>query len=309
MQVSVVIPAYNEEGSIEQVIGQACTALDDAGAEYEIIVVDDASIDTTGSSAREAGAKVIRNLRNLGYGESLRRGIGVAQYEYVVITDADGTYPLDRIPELLRHLDEGFDMVVGARHGKHYEGSVVKSISRWVFTRISEFTVGRRIPDINSGFRGFRKAAVVEALPFTCGGFSFTTSVTLIFFARYLAVKYIPIDYYKRQGESKVSYFRDTLRALQTITEVILQFNPLKMFLMLSFLPLAMMTACLVTAMFAGARPVLSHRALGMAVMSFLVAVLVWAMGLMSFTIQRNEGVRRRQQDNTPRADDGKIRE
>jgi len=286
MKLSVVIPAYDEEASIADVIGQIRETLQADGAEFEIIVIDDASTDATAALAEEAGARVVRNLVNLGYGASLRRGIEAAEHEYIVITDADGTYPADRIPDLVKHLDEGFDMVVGARHGKYYEGSRIKSASRWIFKRMSEFTVGRSIPDVNSGFRGFRKAAIVQALPYTCGGFSFTTSITLIFFAWYLAIKYIPIEYYERQGKSKVNYFRDTLRALQTISEVILQFNPLKMFLMLSFLPLVMMVACLVTAMVAGENDLLCHRALGMAVMSFLVAVLVWAMGMLSFAIK-----------------------
>lgn len=282
MKLTVVLPAFNEQDSIVEVIHKVQQTLLAEGAEYEIIVVDDASTDETGRLAAEAGARVIRNPENLGYGASLRRGIAVAQHEYIVIADADGTYPVARIPELVKPLDEGYDMVVGARYGRYYENSLVKTISRWLFKRLSEFVVGRRIPDINSGFRGFRKTALLPALPYTSAGFSFTTTITLIFFAQGLFVKYVPVEYFQRQGKSKVNYFRDSLRALQAICEVILRFNPLKMFLLLSFFPLGMMLVCLVVAAAAD-----SGQALILAALSFLVATLIWGLGLLGFTIQR----------------------
>lgn len=227
---SVIIPALNEEEGIVGVLER----LKALSPRPEIIVVDDGSTDRTGERARSAGATVIRHPMPGGYGRSLKDGIRAASNEIVCITDADGTYPVERLPELVADIANGFDMSVGARTGRHYRGSLLKMPARIVFKWLVEFTTGRLIPDINSGLRAMRKADVLAVEQDLCNGFSFTTTITLIEFLTGKFVKYTPIDYAKRAGRSKVHIIQDSLRTLQYIVEVIATYNPLKLFVLLS---------------------------------------------------------------------------
>ena len=230
--VSIVVPAYNEAQGIELTLGQIMDTLQKMEQPGEIIVVDDGSDDETGNVARAAGAKVVRHPINSGYGRSLITGIEIANYDTVVIVDADGTYPIEQLPELLSFFRTGFDMVVGARQGRHYRGSLMKWILRGVFRFLVEFTCGRSIPDINSGFRIFSRRKALAYLPSYATGFSFTTTITLLFMLNNHFVGYLPITYKKRYGKSKVRLLRDTLRSLQIVMTAIAQYNPLKLFLL-----------------------------------------------------------------------------
>lgn len=232
--ISVVIPAYNEAHAIADTVKRVLSVCAKLGKPHEVIVVDDGSTDGTGDAAKAAGASVLANPTNGGYGLSLQRGIRKAQYSIISITDSDGTYPIEEIPRLYAGIERGFDMVVGARQGKTYEGTAVKSFSRKVFKWLAEYAAGRRIADINSGLRLFRRDLALPHLPRTCFGFSFTTSLTLIFMLNGYFVTYMPIPYHARIGETKVRHFRDALRTLQIMTEVVVCYNPLKLFLFLA---------------------------------------------------------------------------
>ncbi|MBI2024694.1 MAG: glycosyltransferase family 2 protein [Candidatus Harrisonbacteria bacterium] len=228
-ELSVIIPAFNEEAGISDVLGRLEEVLM-GKFKYEVIVVDDGSSDKTGEVAKMAGVKVVRNPANAGYGRSLKRGIEAATHEYVAITDADGTYPLNRIPDLVEKLDQGFDMAVGARTGKHYWAGLFLNPARLVFKWLSEFVVGRRIPDVNSGLRVFRRSKVMPFFNDLSNRFSFTTSLTLIFILKGYFVCYLPIEYHARKGKSKVSYIHDAMRTLQIIFTIIAKYNPFKLF-------------------------------------------------------------------------------
>ncbi len=227
---SVVIPALNEEGAIVGTL-QRLLALQPVP---EVIVVNDGSSDATASYATKNGAKVLSHPTPAGYGRSLKDGIRAASNDIVVITDADGTYPVERIPELVHSVERGFDMCVGARQGKHYRGSFFKMPARLVFKWLVEFTTGRVIPDINSGLRAFRKKDALSLESDLCNAFSYTTTITLIYFLTGRFIQYIPIEYGARVGKSKVRIVRDSLRTLQYIIEVIALYNPLKLFILLT---------------------------------------------------------------------------
>ncbi len=227
-KVSIIIPAYNEENAIADVI----ESIQSLTVDGEIIVVDDGSSDQTSAIAKNAGAIVVRHPINMGYGKSLKDGILVAKNDLILITDADGTYPIKSIPLFVEKMSEGYDMLVGARQGKVYQGSALKRIARIVLKMLAEFTTGRQIPDINSGLRAFRKNDVLHYFADICNGFSFTTTLTLIYFLEGKIVGYLPIAYEKRIGHSKVRILRDALRTLQYMTETIVHYNPIKLFLL-----------------------------------------------------------------------------
>ncbi|MEK6543337.1 MAG: glycosyltransferase family 2 protein [Elusimicrobiota bacterium] len=233
-KLSVIVPAYNEEGAVADTVAQLRQALDSVGCQHEILVVNDGSTDATANKAKTAGAIVISHPKNAGYGGALRTGIENAKYDLVATIDCDLSYPPSELLKLLPLADK-FDMVVGARGGRHYWGNLFKHPARILFLALAQFVVGEKIPDVNSGLRILRKKPVLEMLPRLCRGFSFSTTLTLSFMSSHLFVQFVPIEYAARVGSSKVRYVRDTLRTLQLILETIIYYNPIKAGLILAF--------------------------------------------------------------------------
>ncbi len=232
-QVSIIIPAFNEEEGIEKVLDQLKSL--NLGKKSEIIVVDDGSTDQTFKIASAKGTKVIRHEQNMGYGAALKTGIRHAKNEIIVITDADGSYPINNIPTLLENM-ENADMVVGARIGKKVHIPIFRKPAKWFITKLANRLSGIKIPDLNSGLRAMRKDRVERFFSILPDSFSFTSTITLAFLTNRYSVKYIPIEYYKRKGKSKIHPIKDTLNFIQLVIRTIMYFDPLKIFLPLSFI-------------------------------------------------------------------------
>lgn len=243
--LSLVIPAFEEEEGIGAVLAEAEEALRSLDIPHEIIVVDDHSGDRTAEIAEAAGATVVRNPERGGYGYALMRGIRRARYPAVAIADADGSYPLRDLPRLFAHYREGVLMVVGARQGRHLDTSSGVRLGRRLFRLFTEFIVGRRVPDLNSGMRIFERDAVLPLFPYMSNGYSFTTSITLLFMLNALPVRYVPIEYRPRRGRSKVRLVRDSLRALQIVVSIAVRLNPIKIFLLGAILNLGLLAPLL----------------------------------------------------------------
>lgn len=229
--VSIVIPAYNEEGAIAATIREVRGVMDASHYKdiYELLIVDDGSEDNTAELARAERATVIEQPENMGYGASLKAGIRRSQYDVIVITDADATYPSERIPELLDELGP-YDMVVGARVGDNVAIPLVRKPAKWVLGKLASYLAGRPIPDLNSGLRVMRKPLVKRFAHLLPPGFSFTTTITLASLCSNSLVKYIPIDYHARVGKSKIRPGH-AFDFLLLIIRTIVYFNPLKIFL------------------------------------------------------------------------------
>jgi polyisoprenyl-phosphate glycosyltransferase len=248
--ISIVIPALDEEGAIASTIVGLQRILEAEGLiPYEIVVVDDGSSDATAKLAGDSGARVVSHPHNVGYGRSLKDGILAARYDTIVITDADGTYPIETVPKLVREYQRGFDMVVGAREGEHYRQSIIKSPLRAILKFIVEFSAARRVPDVNSGLRVFSRATAISYFRHLCDTFSFTTSMTLAYMMNSRFVHYVPIIYLERDGQSKVRLFRDSMRTMQYIIEAATYYNPLKIFSFFAFLCLLLAVTSLVAAL------------------------------------------------------------
>ncbi len=230
--VTVVLPTYNEEAGIGPQIEAIRQALEQHGIEHEILVIDDGSEDKTALAATAAGARLMCNLENRGYGASLKTGIQAATYPTIVITDADGTYPSDQIPALLARLQTA-DMAVGSRTGKHVKIPLIRRPAKWMLGWLANRIAGRRIPDLNSGLRAFRRNVVEQYFGILSDRFSFTTTVTLALLADGYRVVYHPIDYYARVGKSKIKPV-DFMEFLILVLRLAILFQPLRIFVPLS---------------------------------------------------------------------------
>lgn len=271
--VSVVIPAYNEAEHVATQIQAVRDVMELTGWDFEIIVVDDGSSDETARRAAETGVRVLRNRRNRGYGASLKRGIGEAQFPWILITDADGTYPPAAIPELLAAAPDN-DMVVGARVGDHVAIPPSRRPAKWFLGKLASYLAGRKLPDINSGLRLMRKDLVEKYQHLLPSGFSFTTTITLASTVNDYDVEYIPIDYMKRLGSSSIKP-RHAYDFLLLILRTIVYFNPLKI-----FLPLGALMFLVGLAKFG--YDLYMDNLSETVVLMVLSALVVWAVGLMA---------------------------
>lgn len=228
VKYSVIIPAYNEQRSIAETISSVKQTLRNMPS--EIIVVNDASKDRTAQILKKiSGIRVVSHPVNKGYGASLKSGIRVAQGEWIIITDADGTYPVRDIPRLLKHIPEN-DMVIGARTGKNVQVPLLRRPAKWMLRIVAKIVTGIRIPDLNSGLRVFKKSMALRFWNLFPQGFSFTTTITIASLVNNFNVKYIPINYFKRKGKSSINPIKDFIGFNMVIFRVALYFAPLKFF-------------------------------------------------------------------------------
>ena len=231
-RVSIIIPAFNEELSVRETVVELRNLFDVTDIEAEIIIVDDGSTDKTAREAKAAGARVIQHRSNRGYGASLKTGIIAASNEIIGITDADGTYPAKYLPEMFSELEHA-DMVVGSRTGADVHIPISRMPAKWFLRIIANYVANTKIPDLNSGLRVFRRDVAMQYFAILSDQFSFTTTITLALLCDKYAVTYIPIDYRKRQGKSKIVPWDAGSFAI-LIFRVAMLFRPLRVFIPLA---------------------------------------------------------------------------
>jgi len=239
--VTIILPCYNEEGHVIAEVERIARAMDGSGYSYELLAIDDGSSDQTLAKLREAAPRfpqleVVPMPRNGGSGVVRRIGTQRAQGEIVVWTDADMTYPNERIPELVRVLekDQMVDQVVGARTSEQGTYKLLRVPAKWVIRKFAERLSGARIPDLNSGMRAFRREVALPYLRLLPPGFSCVTTITLAFLSNNHEIQYMPIEYAQRAGRSKFKFVSDAYKYILQILRMIMYFNPLKVLMPLA---------------------------------------------------------------------------
>lgn len=235
LEVTVVLPVFNEVTHVREEVDRIAAGLQRAGKTFEILVVDDGSTDGSTDVLDELEAsgaiRLIRLPRNRGSGFARRMGTEQAYGDVVVWTDADMTYPNGDIAQLVDQLDGGWDQVVGARTSEQGTHRWARVPAKFLIRKLASYLVKERIPDLNSGFRAFRRDTALPYLHLLPHGFSCVTTITLAFLANAHLVRYVPIDYAERAGVSKFHWRRDTARYVQQVVRMVMTFNPLRVFM------------------------------------------------------------------------------
>jgi glycosyltransferase involved in cell wall biosynthesis len=281
--VTIVVPAYNEEAGIGPLLRDIQAVMDHTNIPYQLLVVDDGSTDGTAAAALApgVGAEVVQHPENRGYGASLKTGIRRARHDLIVITDADGTYPSARIPDLVTDMAY-YDMVVGARVGNQVEIPLARRPAKWAINQLANWMAGTRIPDLNSGLRAFRKEMAQQFLRILPDGFSFTTTITLATLERGYKVKYVPIDYHRRAGRSKIRPIYDTLNFIQLIIRTTMYFAPLRI-----FLPVALLLLLVALGIMVYSKIVLGQLMDVTVVVTFLASLQIAMAGLLADLVDK----------------------
>jgi len=276
--LTVVIPAYNEEGAVATTVDGIRAALSSFPLRFEIVVVDDGSKDNTRHEAQRAGARVLASSANGGYGWALKRGIAGSDSEYVAIIDADGTYPAETLVPMLE-IARTADMVVGDRSGAINNVPLLRRPAKWFLNKLANFLADRKIPDLNSGLRVFKRDSLKRFIPLLPDAFSFTTTITLCMLCSKMQVEYIPVAYAKRIGQSKIRA-RDFFNFILLVLRIVMLFQPLRI-----FLPLG--SALFVLGIAKTIYDITLMNLSESAIFALLAALIIWSLGLVADMISR----------------------
>ena len=289
VQVTIVLPCYNEREHVIAEVERICAAMDASGLTYELLAIDDASTDKTLDVLEEAlprypHMRLMPFRRNGGSGTARRIGTQDARGEIVVWTDADMTYPNERIPELVQMLDDPtYDQVVGARRSEEGTHKLLRVPAKWMIRKIAEKLTNSHIPDLNSGLRAFRRSVSLPYLRLLPPGFSCVTTITLAFLSNQHDIRYVPITYAKRSGVSKFHFTKDAYRYILQVLRMVMYFNPLKV-----LMPPAL--ALIGIGLLKGVYDLIAHfgRFAVNTVLIFITGMLIAALALLADLIVRS---------------------
>ena len=277
MHISIILPAKNEAAAIGPTVEKihAQLKLMELAVEAEVLVVNDGSTDNTAAVAEAAGARVVHHPYSKGNGAAIKTGARAAQGEVLVFMDADGQHDPADIPRLLDKLNQGHDMVVGARQ-KGSQASVGRGLANGLYNRLASWMTGHKVEDLTSGFRAVRADKFREFLYLLPNGFSYPTTSTMAFFRAGYSVAYIPIHAAKRIGKSHIRLLRDGTRFLLIIFKIGTLFSPMKI-----FAPVALLMFLLGTGWYGWTFFTL-HRFTNMSALLYTGSVITFMMGLIS---------------------------
>jgi len=278
--LSVIIPAFNEEGAIESGVAAVAAVLHGAGISHEIIVVNDGSSDRTREIAETLDCRLVNMPHNGGYGRALKAGVAVSRAPLIAIIDADGTYPASALPEMVAMAAYN-DMVVGDRGAAMKGVPLIRRPAKWMLNKLASILAQHDVTDLNSGLRVFRREKLVQFLHLLPDAFSFTTTITLCMLASNLHVAYLPIVYGRRIGSSKIKP-RDFFRFMFLVCRLTLYFEPLRI-----FLPLG--TLMFVIGLLKGIYDIFLDNLSETAVLGLLGACMIWSLGLIADMVSRQQ--------------------
>ncbi|ENX56503.1 MULTISPECIES: glycosyltransferase family 2 protein [Acinetobacter] len=270
-KVSIVLPAKNESGAI----GQTVSRIQQLSLAYEIIVVNDGSTDCTKELAELAGAKVVSHPYSKGNGAAIKTGARAASGDVIIFMDADGQHDPNDIPHLLMQIEQGYDLVVGARQ-KGSQASIGRGIANTLYNHLATYMTEHRVEDLTSGFRAVRAEKFREFLYLLPNGFSYPTTSTMAFFRAGYSVAYVPIHAAQRIGKSHINPVKDGVRFFLIIFKIATLFSPLKM-----FLPIAVILFLMATSWY-GYTLYEFHRFTNMSALLYTGSVMIFLMGLIS---------------------------
>ncbi|MEQ8818859.1 MAG: glycosyltransferase family 2 protein [Sumerlaeia bacterium] len=230
VDVSVVLPCYNEEKAIPKVIGDIRAAMEGTRWKFEILAVDDKSKDRTVERLEKCGVRIVKHPVNRGSGASRRTGTIEARGEIIVMLDADGTYNAPDIPKMLEFFPD-YDQVNGARTSEQGTHKLLRVPAKWAIRKLACYLAGRHIPDLNTGLKAFKRDVMMKYLWVLPNGFSCVTTMTLAFLCNGHPVKYVSSEYHKRIGKSKFHPVKDTANYFSTVIRMVTYFAPLRVFL------------------------------------------------------------------------------
>ena len=232
----MVLPAYNEEEALGPEIDKIRKVLDEAKIQYEIIVVNDGSTDRTAEVAKSKNVRIVSHKKNRGNGAARKSGLLSATYDLVLNTDADGTYPAEQIPDMIRIMEEeNSDMVVGARIKESGTVSWIRLPAKLFIRKLASYLSKVKIPDLNSGLRIYRKSEVLKYFHMLPDSHSWVSTIILAFLCNNHRVDFVPVDYFPRSGgKSSFHPIKDTYNYLSLVIRTVMYFNPLRIFLPLT---------------------------------------------------------------------------
>ncbi len=271
MRVSVVLPAKNESGAIEQTI----TKIMNLKLVNEVLVVNDGSTDNTAELAERAGAKVVSHPYSKGNGAAIKTGARNASGEVIVFMDADGQHDPADIPKLLAEIDKGYDLVVGARQ-KGSQASMGRGIANKFYNNLATYMTEHKVEDLTSGFRAVRADKFREFIYLLPNGFSYPTTSTMAFFRAGYSICYVPIHASQRIGKSHIQPLRDSIRFFLIIFKIATLYSPLKM-----FFPIAILLFLMGTGWY-GYTLYEYHRFTNMSALFYTGSIMIFLMGLIS---------------------------
>ncbi|MGH3730835.1 MAG: glycosyltransferase family 2 protein [Micromonosporaceae bacterium] len=292
LDVTVVLPCFNEQEHVLAEVERITRAMDGSPYSYELLVIDDKSTDDTlgvlqGALSAYPRMRLMPFQRNGGSGTARRIGTREAYGRIVVWTDADMTYPNERIPEFVRYLLDNphVDQVVGARNTEQGSHKFLRVPAKWAIRKIAEMLAGTKIPDLNSGLRAFRREVSLPYLRLLPPGFSCVTTITMSFLSNQHPVEYLAIDYGKRAGKSKFKFVRDAYRYILQVLRMVMYFNPIKV-----LMPLAL--TLLTVGFVKGTVDLFVHdlRITTNATLLFVTGLIIASVALLADLIVRSRG-------------------
>jgi len=275
VEVTVLLPAYNEEPSI----GSTIREIKQLHPDFEILVVDDGSTDRTKEEAVKAGANVMKHPHNIGNGAAIKTGLRYASGEWVLMMDADGQHKPADIAKLLEHKDD-YDMVVGAR-SKGSSTSWHRDLANFIYNWLASYVTKFKVEDLTSGFRLVKNDRISKFIYLLPNTFSYPSTITMAYLRSGLSIKYVPIQTLARQGKSKIKLFQDGIRFFLIITRIATLFSPFRVFLPVSFIFfITGLTYYIFTY-------ITQHRFTNMSMLLLSSSVIIFMMGLVSEQISQ----------------------